>query len=173
MWLFQLDHVTSFLFSQVWKLGWSPKPGGDFGTVFPEIPVEFLQEKEVFKEFIYRINTLGTRAPPQARARDPAAAAGPSLRGPEGHRPVDAQPVARSAVCSELPRREARSQLTCVRGQPRVLAPQARLALARDLAVDSVKPHSVSVLSPLPSGGSDPLGSPMSLLVCVTSRSGQ
>ncbi|ELW62765.1 Huntingtin [Tupaia chinensis] len=43
----------------VWKLGWSPKPGGDFGTAFPEIPVEFLQEKEVFKEFIYRINTLG------------------------------------------------------------------------------------------------------------------
>lgn len=27
--------------------------------MFPEIPVEFLQEKEVFKEFIYRINTLG------------------------------------------------------------------------------------------------------------------
>ncbi|XP_012592809.1 huntingtin isoform X2 [Microcebus murinus] len=43
----------------VWKLGWSPKPGGDFGTAYPEIPVEFLQEKEVFKEFIYRINTLG------------------------------------------------------------------------------------------------------------------
>ncbi|NWV25586.1 HD protein, partial [Origma solitaria] len=43
----------------VWKLGWSPKPFGDFGTVFPEIPVEFLQEKEIFKEFIYRINTLG------------------------------------------------------------------------------------------------------------------
>ncbi|KAM7156171.1 huntingtin isoform 1-T1 [Molossus nigricans] len=43
----------------VWKLGWSPKPGGDFGTTFPEIPVEFLQEKEVFKEFIYHINTLG------------------------------------------------------------------------------------------------------------------
>uniref|UniRef100_A0A8D2MME7 Huntingtin n=1 Tax=Zonotrichia albicollis TaxID=44394 RepID=A0A8D2MME7_ZONAL len=43
----------------VWKLGWSPKPSGDFGTVFPEIPVEFLQEKEIFKEFIYRINTLG------------------------------------------------------------------------------------------------------------------
>jgi hypothetical protein len=44
----------------VWKLGWSPKPGGDFGTVFPEIPVEFLQEKEILKAFIYRINTLGT-----------------------------------------------------------------------------------------------------------------
>ncbi|XP_061440675.1 huntingtin [Rhineura floridana] len=43
----------------VWKLGWSPKPSGDFGTTFPEIPVEFLQEREVFKEFIYRINTLG------------------------------------------------------------------------------------------------------------------
>uniref|UniRef100_A0A8C3YS16 Huntingtin n=1 Tax=Catagonus wagneri TaxID=51154 RepID=A0A8C3YS16_9CETA len=43
----------------VWKLGWSPRPGGDFGTVFPEIPVEFLQEKEVFREFVYRINTLG------------------------------------------------------------------------------------------------------------------
>ncbi|XP_034528082.1 huntingtin [Ailuropoda melanoleuca] len=43
----------------VWRLGWSPKPGGDFGTAFPEIPVEFLQEKEVFKEFIYRINVLG------------------------------------------------------------------------------------------------------------------
>ncbi|EPY80840.1 hypothetical protein CB1_000531009 [Camelus ferus] len=44
----------------VWKLGWSPTPGGDFGTVFPEIPVEFLQEKEVFKEFIFRVNTLGS-----------------------------------------------------------------------------------------------------------------
>lgn len=43
----------------VWKLGWSPKMGGEFGTSLPEIPVEFLQEKEVFKEFIYRINTLG------------------------------------------------------------------------------------------------------------------
>ncbi|XP_041443627.1 huntingtin isoform X5 [Xenopus laevis] len=43
----------------VWKLGWSPKWGGEFGTTLPEIPVEFLQEKEVFREFIYRINTLG------------------------------------------------------------------------------------------------------------------
>ena len=31
--------------------------------MFPEIPVEFLQEKEVFKEFIYRINTLGRPGP--------------------------------------------------------------------------------------------------------------
>ncbi|XP_013930191.1 PREDICTED: huntingtin-like, partial [Thamnophis sirtalis] len=43
----------------VWKLGWSPRPTGEFGTTFPEIPVEFLQEREIFKEFIYRINTLG------------------------------------------------------------------------------------------------------------------
>uniref|UniRef100_UPI00398E708C huntingtin isoform X6 n=1 Tax=Pristiophorus japonicus TaxID=55135 RepID=UPI00398E708C len=43
----------------VWKLGWSPQAGGEFGTTLPEIPVEFLQEKEVFKEFIYRINVLG------------------------------------------------------------------------------------------------------------------
>ncbi|XP_041123293.1 huntingtin isoform X1 [Polyodon spathula] len=43
----------------VWKLGWSPKPGGEFGTAFPEIPVEFLQEKDVFREFLYRMNTLG------------------------------------------------------------------------------------------------------------------
>ncbi|XP_041041506.1 huntingtin isoform X4 [Carcharodon carcharias] len=43
----------------VWKLGWSPQAGGEFRTTLPEIPVEFLQEKEVFKEFIYRINVLG------------------------------------------------------------------------------------------------------------------
>lgn len=45
---------------QVWKLGWSPQPGGEFGTTLPEIPVDFLQEKDVFREFLYRINTLGT-----------------------------------------------------------------------------------------------------------------
>ncbi|XP_061581949.1 huntingtin isoform X1 [Cololabis saira] len=43
----------------VWKLGWSPQPGGEFGTTLPEIPVDFLQEKDVFKEFLYCINTLG------------------------------------------------------------------------------------------------------------------
>ncbi|CAB1327175.1 unnamed protein product, partial [Coregonus sp. 'balchen'] len=42
----------------VWKLGWAPRPGGEFGTTLPEIPVEFLQEKDVFREFLYRINTL-------------------------------------------------------------------------------------------------------------------
>ncbi|KAF6723879.1 Huntingtin, partial [Oryzias melastigma] len=43
----------------VWKLGWSPQPGGEFGTALPEIPVDFLHEKDVFREFLYRINTLG------------------------------------------------------------------------------------------------------------------
>ncbi|KAJ8336106.1 hypothetical protein SKAU_G00394490 [Synaphobranchus kaupii] len=43
----------------VWKLGWSPRASGELGTVLPEIPVEFLQEKDVFREFLYRINTLG------------------------------------------------------------------------------------------------------------------
>ncbi|XP_028270725.1 huntingtin isoform X11 [Parambassis ranga] len=43
----------------VWKLGWSPQPGGEFSTTLPEIPVDFLQEKDVFREFLYRINTLG------------------------------------------------------------------------------------------------------------------
>ncbi|KAM6972635.1 huntingtin [Aplochiton taeniatus] len=43
----------------VWKLGWSPRPGGEFGTSLPEIPVDFLQEKDVFREFLYRSNTLG------------------------------------------------------------------------------------------------------------------
>ncbi|KAJ8416476.1 hypothetical protein AAFF_G00357640 [Aldrovandia affinis] len=43
----------------VWKLGWSPRPGGELGTALPEIPVEFLQEKDIFREFLYRINTLG------------------------------------------------------------------------------------------------------------------
>lgn len=44
---------------KVWKLGWSPQPGGEFGTTLPEIPMDFLQEKDVFREFLYRINTLG------------------------------------------------------------------------------------------------------------------
>ncbi|XP_034043507.1 huntingtin isoform X2 [Thalassophryne amazonica] len=43
----------------VWKMGWSPQPKGEFGTTLPEIPVDFLQEKDVFREFLYRINTLG------------------------------------------------------------------------------------------------------------------
>lgn len=43
----------------VWKLGWMPSPGGDMRTRLPPLPLEFLQEKDVLKEFIYRVNVLG------------------------------------------------------------------------------------------------------------------
>lgn len=91
-WGLELSHFVPP--SQVWKLGWSPTPGGDFGTVFPEIPVEFLQEKEVFKEFIYRINTLGRRSSSRPRSV-------PAL----GPRP--------SALCASLPHERPRP--TCSR----------------------------------------------------------
>lgn len=56
-----LFFVNSYIcvFLLVWKFGWLFKLGGDFGIVFFEIFVEFFQEKEVFKEFIYCINILG------------------------------------------------------------------------------------------------------------------
>ena len=57
--LVYLFNVCVFVW-QVWKLGWSPQPGGEFSTTLPEIPVDFLQEKDVFREFLYRINILGT-----------------------------------------------------------------------------------------------------------------
>ena len=43
----------------VWKLGWSPSPTGELKTQLPSLPVDFLLEKDVLKEFVYRINTLG------------------------------------------------------------------------------------------------------------------
>ncbi|RUS73694.1 hypothetical protein EGW08_018541 [Elysia chlorotica] len=43
----------------VWRLGWSPTPTGDFPTSLPPLPVEYLQEKDVLKEFASRINHLG------------------------------------------------------------------------------------------------------------------
>ncbi|KAK7109044.1 hypothetical protein V1264_013160 [Littorina saxatilis] len=43
----------------VWRLGWSPSPSGSHRTQLPPLPVEFLQEKDVLKEFVTRINTLG------------------------------------------------------------------------------------------------------------------
>lgn len=43
----------------VWRLGWSPSPVGSHRTQLPPLPVEFLQEKDVLKEFVTRINTLG------------------------------------------------------------------------------------------------------------------
>ncbi|GFO37998.1 huntingtin-like [Plakobranchus ocellatus] len=43
----------------VWRLGWSPTPMGDMPTCLPPLPVEYLQEKDVLKEFACRINHLG------------------------------------------------------------------------------------------------------------------
>ena len=36
-----------------------PSPGGDMRTKLPPLPLEFLQERDVLKEFIYRVNVLG------------------------------------------------------------------------------------------------------------------
>ena len=43
----------------VWKLGWMPSPSGDMRTRLPPLPLDYLQEKDVLKEFIYRVNVLG------------------------------------------------------------------------------------------------------------------
>ncbi|XP_005093645.2 huntingtin [Aplysia californica] len=43
----------------VWRLGWSPTPGGELRTCLPPLPVEYLQEKDVLREFVARINFLG------------------------------------------------------------------------------------------------------------------
>ncbi|XP_041368406.1 huntingtin-like isoform X2 [Gigantopelta aegis] len=43
----------------VWKLGWSPSPTGELKTQLPSLPMDFLLEKDVLKEFVFRINTLG------------------------------------------------------------------------------------------------------------------
>ncbi|XP_066278562.1 huntingtin-like isoform X2 [Branchiostoma lanceolatum] len=43
----------------VWKMGWGASPGGETGTKLPELPFDFLQEREVLKDFIYRINAVG------------------------------------------------------------------------------------------------------------------
>nr|CAM12495.1 Huntingtin [Branchiostoma floridae] len=43
----------------VWKMGWGASPGGETGTKLPELPFDFLQEREVLKDFIFRINAVG------------------------------------------------------------------------------------------------------------------
>ncbi|XP_074640755.1 huntingtin-like [Tubulanus polymorphus] len=43
----------------VWRMGWLPTPDPDSKTALPPLPLDYLQEKEVLREFIYRINTLG------------------------------------------------------------------------------------------------------------------
>ncbi|ELT98253.1 hypothetical protein CAPTEDRAFT_220329 [Capitella teleta] len=43
----------------VWKMGWMPSPLGELKTRLPPLPLEYLQEKDVLREFIFRINILG------------------------------------------------------------------------------------------------------------------
>ncbi|XP_013398873.1 huntingtin [Lingula anatina] len=43
----------------VWKLGWMPAPGGETKTKLPPLPLDFLQEKDVLREFIFRVNVVG------------------------------------------------------------------------------------------------------------------
>lgn len=43
----------------VWKFGWDPVPEGPHQTELPPLPVEFLKEKDVLTEFVFRVNFLG------------------------------------------------------------------------------------------------------------------
>ncbi|XP_066917148.1 huntingtin-like isoform X4 [Clytia hemisphaerica] len=43
----------------VWKFGWSPTMEGLFHTELPPLPVDILKEKDVLKEFVYRVNLVG------------------------------------------------------------------------------------------------------------------
>nr|XP_006822985.1 PREDICTED: huntingtin [Saccoglossus kowalevskii] len=45
--------------SIAWKMGWMPTPSGPLQTKLPPLPVEYLQDKEVLKQFLYRVNVLG------------------------------------------------------------------------------------------------------------------
>ncbi|KAK3095770.1 hypothetical protein FSP39_018831 [Pinctada imbricata] len=45
--------------SLVWKLGWAPTPSGETKTHLPPLPVDFLKDKDVLREYVCRINVLG------------------------------------------------------------------------------------------------------------------
>ncbi|XP_033756060.1 huntingtin-like [Pecten maximus] len=45
--------------SIVWKMGWIPSPNGEPKTKLPPLPVDFLEDKDVLREYIFRINCLG------------------------------------------------------------------------------------------------------------------
>ena len=47
----------------IWKMGWMPSPSGDMRTSLPPLPVDFLQERDVLREFIFRVNVLGQSPP--------------------------------------------------------------------------------------------------------------
>ncbi|XP_076812038.1 huntingtin-like isoform X3 [Clavelina lepadiformis] len=43
----------------LWKYGWEPPPNNDNPTEFPDVPADYLQEKEILSEFISIINHIG------------------------------------------------------------------------------------------------------------------
>ncbi|XP_029645621.1 huntingtin isoform X2 [Octopus sinensis] len=43
----------------VWKMGWMPSPSGEMRTKLPPLPLDYLLDKEVLKEFVFRVNSLG------------------------------------------------------------------------------------------------------------------
>ncbi|CAH1783183.1 unnamed protein product [Owenia fusiformis] len=49
----------------VWKMGWMPSPSGDMRTKLPPLPTDFIQEKDVLQEFVFRVNTIGWTSRPQ------------------------------------------------------------------------------------------------------------
>ena len=53
----------------VWKLGWMPSPSGDLKTKLPPLPLDYLQEKDILKEFIFRVNILGEQISKSANLR--------------------------------------------------------------------------------------------------------
>ncbi|GFT39474.1 huntingtin [Nephila pilipes] len=59
--LARLPLVNSFARAPpiLWNLGWNPEFFGDFKTCIPTPSGEYLQDRDVLKQFIYRINLLG------------------------------------------------------------------------------------------------------------------
>lgn len=43
----------------LWQVGWSPEFSGIYKTLVPPPPGEYLQDRDVLKQYIYRINLLG------------------------------------------------------------------------------------------------------------------
>uniref|UniRef100_A0A061QFU3 Putative huntingtin n=1 Tax=Cupiennius salei TaxID=6928 RepID=A0A061QFU3_CUPSA len=59
--LARLPLVNSFARSPpiLWQLGWTPEFSGSYKTSVPPPPGEYLQDRDVLKQYIYRINLLG------------------------------------------------------------------------------------------------------------------
>lgn len=59
--LSRLPLVNSFTRTPpiLWQLGWTPELNGEYKTIVPPPPGEYLQERDVLKQYIYRVNLLG------------------------------------------------------------------------------------------------------------------